>query len=135
MRPTALRLVLGSAFFLSASPLAAHHSFDATYAMSEKVTIEGDVERVFYRNPHSFLRLKGKVPGTDEVIIWAVEWNGANRLGREGVTGESLRTGDHVVVTGQPGRQSQKYRGHRLLLESVQRPADGWNWHRGRRFD
>jgi hypothetical protein len=136
MKPTVLRVVLVSSVLLTEMPMAAHHSFDATYFMSERITVEGDVARALYRNPHSFLQVKSTVPGTGAVIVWAVEWNGTKRLGRESVTRETLKIGDHVVMTGQPGKGSDKYPDlHRLLLETILRPADGWNWHRGRHFD
>jgi hypothetical protein len=41
------------------------------------------------------------------------------------VTRESLKPGDHVVVTGQPGRDPSE---HRIRLQGIVRPSDGWKW-------
>ena len=40
-----------------------------------------------------------------------------------GVT--SLKPGDHVVVTGSPGRNPSEFRLH---LKGIHRPADDWRW-------
>ena len=51
-------------------------------------------------------------------------------LERQGVTRETLKANDRVVVTGNPGRVAED---HRLRLRSVRRVADGWHW--GEHFD
>ena len=38
---------------------------------------------------------------------------------------ESLKPGDVVVVTGAPGRQETD---HKIRLNQIERPADGWKW-------
>jgi thiamine monophosphate kinase len=55
---------------------------------------------------------------------WAVEWGGAAAL-RGQVTRDTLKPGEHVVVTGNPGRNPAD---HRLRLRRISRPADGWEW-------
>jgi hypothetical protein len=40
------------------------------------------------------------------------------------MTRTALKPGDHIVVSGQPARDSQ----YRLLIQTVKRPADGWTW-------
>jgi thiamine monophosphate kinase len=44
---------------------------------------------------------------------------------RDGVTRETLRAGDRVIVTGSPGRSASEYKIH---LKRIQRPADNWAW-------
>jgi thiamine monophosphate kinase len=46
-------------------------------------------------------------------------------LGRQGVTRETLKPGDDVVVVGNPGRNPAD---HRLRMVNITRPADGWKW-------
>ena len=103
----------------------AHHSFAATYFEDKKVTIEGDLVQFLYRNPHSFVHVESKDPGTGETIRWAVEWGAGGQLGRQGVTRETLKPGDHVVVVGNPGRNPED---HRLRMVNITRPSDGWKW-------
>jgi hypothetical protein len=47
-------------------------------------------------------------------------------LNEQGLKTNSIRPGDRVIVTGQPGRIPED---HRILLESVERPSDGFKWH------
>ena len=108
----------------------AHHSFAATYFEDKKVTVEGDLVQFLYRNPHSFVHVEVKDPKTNEVVRWAVEWGAGGQLGRQGVTRETLKPGDHVVVVGNPGRNPDD---HRLRMVNITRPSDGWKW--GGSFD
>ena len=102
----------------------AHHSFAATYFEDKKVTVEGDLVQFLYRNPHSFVHVEVKEPdGT--TTRWAVEWGAGGQLGRQGVTRETLKPGDHVIVVGNPGRNPED---HRLRMVNITRPSDGWKW-------
>jgi thiamine monophosphate kinase len=60
-----------------------------------------------------------------EMYRWAVEWGGGGQLGQQGVTRETLKPGDHVVITGSPGRNPAD---HRLRMRTIFRPKDGWRW-------
>ena len=108
----------------------AHHSFAATYFEDKRVTVEGDLVQFLYRNPHSFVHVEVKDPATGEMVRWAVEWGAGGQLGRQGVTRETLKPGDHVIVVGNPGRNPED---HRLRMVNITRPADGWKW--GGSFD
>jgi len=109
---------------LWAGPALAHHSFTATYAENEKQTIEGEIVQFLFRNPHSMIHVSA--PAADGAVVrWAIEWAGVGTLSGNGVTRETLRIGDHVVVLGNPGRNPEE---HRLRLLSIERPSDGWTW-------
>ncbi len=112
------------AALLVGSAAWAHHSFSATYDETAKVSIEGEVAQFLFRNPHSMVHVSA--PADDGTVYrWTIEWAGVGTLNGEGVTRESLRIGDHVVVTGNPGRNPAE---HRLRLLSIERPSDGWRW-------
>ena len=102
----------------------AHHSFAATYLEGEQMKVEADIVQFLYRNPHSFLQMESKGPD-GKVIAWAVEWGGGGQLGSQGVTRDTLRPGDHVIVLGEPGRDPEA---HRLRMINITRPSDGWTW-------
>jgi hypothetical protein len=107
-----------------AIPTFAHHSFAAVYKSGESVTIEGKVVQFLFRNPHSVLH----VVTEDEdgnTTRWAIEWQGASQLGASGISTQTLRPGDPVIVTGTPGRIEAE---HRMLLVRLQRTTDGLNW-------
>ncbi len=112
-------------------PMLAHHSIAGDYFMDQRATVEGDVVQFQFRNPHSWVDLKGIDPKTGNTVTWSIEWSGAGRLGREKVNADTLKPGNHVVITGQPGRVADD---HRLHVLKIERPADGWKWSRAPRY-
>lgn len=116
-------LVLTAVVLVSGSRAYAHHSFAATYT-DEKQTIDGKVIQFLFRNPHSFLHVE-VVDEKGVVQDWAIEWGGGGQLGGQGVTKDSLKPGDRVVIVGQAGRNPAD---HRLRMVSITRPSDGWKW-------
>ena len=108
---------------------SAHHSFAATYFEDQTMSIEGDLVQFLYRNPHSFVHVEVK-DKAGVVTRWAVEWGGGGQLGRQGVTRETLKPGQRVVINGNPGRTPED---HRLRMVNITRPSDGWKW--GGTFD
>ena len=124
----ALALVAG-ALVVSSGRAYAHHSFAATYFEDKTQKIEGNLVQFLYRNPHSFVHVEAPdEKGTMQ--RWAVEWGAGGQLGRQGVTRETLKPGDHVVIVGNPGRNPED---HRLRMVNITRPSDGWKW--GGTFD
>ena len=125
LRRTGRRLagIVGLVLALCA-PAAAHHTFTKTYAEGTRVSIEGDVESFDYRNPHAFLFVL--VPDSNKQMQrWAAEWAPAALLRRMQILPETLRPGDHVIVTGFPARDPEE---HRILLRAIERPRDAWSW-------
>jgi len=121
-----LTLVIGT--FVAGIPVFAHHSFAAYYYEEQSVTIEGQVKEFVYRNPHAVLWVDAKDPeGT--MRSYAGEFAGPGRLAGQGVTKDTIKPGDFVIVTGSPGRTAGEYKIH---LKSVERPSDGWSWGGGR---
>ena len=114
---------------LMAGVASAHHSFAATYFEDQTMTIEGELVQFLYRNPHSFVHVEVK-DKAGAVTRWAVEWGGGGQLGRQGVTRETLKPGQKVVIVGNPGRTPED---HRLRMVNITRPSDGWKW--GGSFD
>jgi len=107
---------------LSSATAYAHHSFAATYITDKEVKIEGDMIQFMFRNPHSFVHMNG--PDEKGVMQrWAIEWAAAGQL--TGITRDTLKPGDHVVITGNPGRTEAD---HRLRMRSIFRPKDGFKW-------
>jgi hypothetical protein len=110
------------ATLLFAGAASAHHSFSATYNTDKTVTIEGKVAQFLLRNPHSFLHVVvTSKDGKEE--IWNVEWAAAGQLAGALVT--SIKAGDPVVVSGNPGRDPADMR---LRMVTVKRTSDGANW-------
>jgi hypothetical protein len=122
MRAGLVVLAISIALMLPAGGRA-HHSFAATYDESQTVTIEGKMVQFSFRNPHSFVQVE-VTDENGETVRWAVEWAGTAQLRNTGVENDTLRYGDQVVVTGNPGRRAED---HRLRMRTVSRP-DGFSW-------
>jgi hypothetical protein len=106
----------------SAAGAFAHHSFAATYDQKQTMTITGKMVQFSFRNPHSFVQVE--VDDGKEKVRWAVEWAGAAQLANSGIQNDTLRYGDTVVITGNPGRNAAD---HRIRMTTVKRP-DGFTW-------
>ena len=120
------RLLVGLTVALAAAEatVRAHHSFAATYDESRTVKVEGRLVQFMFRNPHSFVHLMAPDDNGQEQR-WAIEWGGAGQLAGQGVTRESLKPGDVVVITGNPGRNPAD---HRIRMLTLRRPSDGFGW-------
>jgi len=119
---SALTVLLLTTLFVL--PASGHHSFAAVYKADETMEIEGKVVQFLFRNPHSVLH----VLVSDEsgaTTRWAVEWQGATQLGAGGMSAQTLRPGDPVIVRGNPGRVEAE---HRMLLVTIKRTTDGFGW-------
>ena len=105
------------------APASAHHSFAATYLEDQSVTIEGQIVQFLLRNPHSFVHVQVKEKdGTTNRYV--VEWGSPADL-QPRVSRDTLRPGDEVIITGNPGRNPAD---HRMRLLTFKRPKDGWSW-------
>jgi hypothetical protein len=115
--------LLFAAMLLSSAIAAyAHHSFAATYDQKQTITITGKMVQFSFRNPHSFVQVE--VDDGTQKVRWAVEWAGAAQLANSGIQNDTLKYGDTVVITGNPGRNPED---HRIRMTTVKRP-DGFTW-------
>ena len=108
---------------LAATAAEAHHDFTLTYRADRTVTIEGELAQLLFRNPHSVVYLIVRDRGRD--VRYAVEWAGPAQLQEQGITSQTLKVGDHVVVTGSPGRFPGD---HRLRMITLRRPKDNYSY-------
>jgi uncharacterized protein DUF6152 len=118
------RFVFGlvGAAALTGATAYAHHSFAATYIVDKEIKIEGDLVQFMFRNPHSFVHVQAP-DDTGQMQRWAIEWAAAGQL--TGISRDTLKPGDHVIVSGNPGRTAED---HRLRMRSILRPKDGFKW-------
>ena len=124
MQRSLVVLFVGGALLLLAPRAYAHHSFAATYLEDQSVTLEGELTQFLFRNPHSFVHLMVKEKD-GSMVEYSIEWGGTGQLGGQGITRETLRVGDHVVITGSPGRTAAD---HRVRMLRLRRPKDGFGW-------
>lgn len=132
MRLKPLLALAAGLLLLAGSAAYAHHSFTATYDESREITIEGTLVQFMFRNPHAWVHVMAP-DENGEMQRWGVEWGGAGQLSGQGVTRDSLKPGDEVVITGNPGRNAED---HRIRMRSLLRPSDGFGWgFEGETFD
>lgn len=119
-----LLVVLTIAVMAAGITTRAHHSFAATYHEDQTVKIEGKLVQFLFRNPHSFVHVEAP-DEKGEMQRWAVEWAGIGQLAGAGITRETLKYGDVVTITANPGRNPAD---HRLRMVTLKRPSDGFTW-------
>ena len=102
----------------------AHHSYSATYDISQQVTLEGKLVQFVFKNPHAFVTIQAP-DAQGAPRRWSLEWSGTGQLARQGVTRESLKPGDEVVIVANPSRVSGEFK---ALMISLKRPLDGFSW-------
>ena len=119
-----LTLLLVAGMLFSSVAAYAHHSFAATYFEGKTAKIEGKIIQFLFRNPHSFVHVEA--PDESGVMQkWMIEWGGAGLLQGQGVTRDTLKVGDPVIITGNPGRDPAD---HRMRMVTLKRTTDGFGW-------
>jgi Family of unknown function (DUF6152) len=120
-----------------ASSAFAHHSHPYFYDECNSITIEGRVDRVEFKNPHTWIVLR-----LDDGTAYTVDWAPMSRLTNEQVFGpakEALVVGARVVVTGNRIRPVAQIREHfpdftgevnpnTIDPISIRRVGDSFSW-------
>ena len=119
-----LTLIGAFAIALLAARVYAHHSFAATYFEDKSMQVEGKLVQFQFRNPHSFIQLEVK-NAKGEIERWSIEWGGVGQLGSQGITNETLKYGDIVTISGNPGRVAED---RRIRMLWLRRKSDNFGW-------
>jgi hypothetical protein len=99
----------------------AHHSISAIYDTSRQMAVEGVITAFRFVNPHPFLMMDVK-DASGKTQQWRLEIDNRSELAEIGVTRETWKPGDWIVVTGSPARTQR----HSLYVRRLDRPADGF---------
>ena len=119
------------------SSVSAHHSHPYFYDECKSITIEGRVERVEFKDPHTWIVLR-----LDDGTAYTVDWAPLSRLTDNRIIGpakEALVFGARVVVTGNRIRTAAQIREHFTDFKSevnpntvdpssIRRLGDSFSW-------
>jgi hypothetical protein len=97
----------------------AHHP--PRFERCQRFTFAGQLERIEWVSPHVQLFIR-----TDDGEIRQVGWLNLQGLARAGIEQDTLRIGDRLVVEG--GTRTKDVVEKPILLSSIRRPSDGWEW-------
>ena len=98
----------------------AHHSHPYFYDECKSITIEGRIERVEFKDPHTWIFLR-----LDDGTAYTVDWAGLRGLTNNRIIGpakDALVFGARVVVTGNLIRDTAQIREHFADFKSVVNP-------------
>jgi hypothetical protein len=101
-------------------PAWAHHSFAASYDLTQAVTVHGVITQVLLRNPHSWFMLNVK-DENGKLEEWAFEAGTPSGMIRNGYKPDVIKAGAEVTIKGFRARDASQKRG--MLRELV--TADG----------
>ena len=110
MRHKLVSLAVTLAIASLASTASAHHSHPIFYDECRPLTIEGRIERVEFRDPHTLIFVT-----LDDGTAYTVDWAGLRMLTNSRAIGparEALVAGARVVVTGNQIRPLSQIKEH-----------------------
>ena len=113
-------LALAAALSASGTPASAHHSL-SDYDSSRRTTVDGVISQFQFVNPHPFLVLDVK-DTSGAVQQWRLEMDNRSELTDAGISKDTLKFGDRIVVSGNPGRSQPRT----MYIQKLERPADGF---------
>ena len=83
----------------SAIAVGAHHSWNTVFSEDKPLVLKGTISKVELVNPHAWIWIDVKAEdGT--IAKWGIEGGPPNGLIRNGITKDSLKIGEELVVHG-----------------------------------
>ena len=103
---TVLRLVggIGGVLLLSTAAVA-HHGAASLYEVTKEVTVKAAITEFVWTNPHVEV---GIVSVDDKSARWLLELGSPPNISNRGWTSRSLKPGDVVTVTFNPGLRGMR---------------------------
>jgi len=103
--------------------LDAHHAISAIYDNSKPITLQGTVVEFHFVNPHPLLTID-VVDDRGTHQSWQLEMDNRFELVDVGMSSDTFKGGDRVVVRGGPARG----RSNAVYALRIDRPSDGFRY-------
>jgi hypothetical protein len=103
MQARTLAVLLGVTVTLAGISVNAHHGWNAQFNENRPLVLRGTLSKIEMVNPHSWLWIDVKTPD-GKVTTWGIEGGPPSGLVRNGVTKDSLKLGEDLVVHGYGAR-------------------------------
>ena len=100
----------------------AHHSWNTVFSEDKPLVLRGTISKVELVNPHAWIWID--VKGDDGTITkWGVEGGPPNGLIRNGITKDSLKIGEELIVHGYGARDETTFQVAGVKYEKSRRPG------------
>ena len=113
-------VALLAAVLLAPIPAIAHHSFAAVFDSNQELTLDGEVTKVEWTNPHIWVYLD-VADDQGEVVNWQCEGGTPNSLRRRGWRSDTLQPGDKVEIEGWRAHDGSETCNARVLTKDGRR--------------
>ena len=120
----ALRTIVAVAGAVLAAAAAAHHSISGMYDNAKQRTFEARVAEFQFVNPHPYVVVTADPDSTGTEQRYKFEMDNRHELVDIGISADTFKAGDRVVVTGSVSRADP----HNLYLWRLDRAADGLHY-------
>ena len=87
---------------------SAHHSWNTVFSEEKPLVLRGTIAKVELVNPHAWIWIDVK-GGDGTITKWGVEGGPPNGLIRNGITKDSLKIGEELIVHGYGARDETTY--------------------------
>lgn len=84
-----------------------HHSFTAEFTAEKIIKLNGNIQEVWFRNPHVRYLLSVET-SEEESETWDLRGSPVVWLARKGWTKDLVTVGDKITVEGYPGHNGRK---------------------------
>jgi len=85
----------------------AHHSFTAEFTAEKTIVLHGDIQQVWFKNPHVRYLMSVKT-ADNKSETWDLRGSPVVWLARKGWTKDIISKGDKIIVEGYPGHDGRK---------------------------
>jgi hypothetical protein len=120
---TALQSLVAFATLVLGAAAAAHHSIGSMYDKARR-TFEARVAEFQFVNPHPFVVVAADPDASGTEQRYKFEMDNRHELVDIGISADTFKAGDRVVVTGSVSRADP----HNLYLWQLDRAADGLHY-------